>query len=90
MAEDYKFDDAKKAMMEFRDKLLNFFLKNDEFVKNLALDIKTMNDIEPDRFEIAGRNKMYSDYRSHMCQRSNLTSVNNYQNRIQREMVNNK
>ena len=88
LAEDYEFDDAKQLMMNFREELLNCFLKSDEFVLNLAKDIEnTMNDIEPDRFEIAGRNKMYSDFRSQMCQRSNLTSVNSYQNRIQREML---
>jgi len=89
LAEDYKFGDAKKLMMKFREELLDCMLKNDEFIQNLAKDVEdTLNDIEPDRFDYGGRNKMYSDFRSHMYQKSSAgTGNNNYQTRIQREMV---
>jgi len=88
LADQRKYDEAKKMLQSFKEELEGSFLKDEEFIKNLIKDIqKASEDVNPVVYEQYGKHNMMENQRAQMFQKVNLKSANCYQNEMQSEML---
>jgi len=88
LADQRKYDEAKKMLQSFKEELEGSFLKDEEFIKNLIKDIqKASEDVNPVVYEQYGKHNMMENQRAQMYQKVNLKSANCYQNEMQSEML---
>jgi len=88
LADQRKYDEAKRMLQSFKEELEGSFLKNEEFIKNLIKDIeKASKDVEPVVYQQVGKHNMLENVRAQMHQKTNLKSANCYQNFTQMDML---
>jgi len=88
LADQSKYDEAKKLLQSFKEELEGSFLKEEEFIKNLVKDInKASEDVNPVVYEQFGKHNMMENARAQMHQKVNLKSANCYQNEMQMDML---
>jgi len=88
LADKSDYENAKKLLNNLKEELMNCSLKNEQFIKNLVQDIQqAIFNIDPNVYKIRGKHGMYESIRAHTHQRSNLKSVNCYQNATQFQML---
>ncbi len=88
LADQRKYDGAKRLLQNFKEELENSFLSVEEFIKNLIIDInKALQDVNPFAYEQSGKHYMIENARAQMYQKVNLKSANSYQNDLQINML---
>ena len=90
-AEDYKYDEGRKILQNFKEELSKSAVKDEPMVVGLLEDIETtIKEMQPQVYEAVGKHRLVQQMASHMEEKSNpfsMNSANLYANTMQKKMV---
>ena len=90
-AEDYKYDEGRKILQNFKEELSKSAVKDEPMVVGLLEDIETtIIEMQPQVYEAVGKHRLVQQMASHMEEKSNpfsMNSANLYANTMQKKMV---
>jgi len=88
LADNVRYEEARKLLESFKEELENSFLRSEEFILNLVKDItQAILDTDPWMYCEKGRHSLLENSRAQMTQKTNFKSSINYQNSLQKEMT---